>query len=90
MGILAEQTQNNAASGKVLDPELRQKKLIDSPWLNPEEAAEYLRLFDKHENPNISYLYKMVSSGLLSPYKLGKFNRYRREDLDALLIRRAQ
>ena len=63
---------------------------INSPWLSPEEAAEYLRLFDKSGELNISYLYKLVSSGLLAPYKLGKFNRYRREDLDALLIRRAQ
>ena len=56
-----------------------------SPWLTPEEAATYLRLFDKNGNPNISYLYKHASSRLIKPYKLGKFNRYRREDLDTLL-----
>lgn len=56
-----------------------------SPWMTIEEAAEYLRLFDKNGKPNVSYLYKQVTYGLLLPYKLGKFNRYRREDLDALL-----
>ena len=58
-----------------------------SPWLNVEESARYLKLFSKNGEPNVSYLYKLVSSGLLSPYKLGKFNRFKREDLDALLIR---
>ncbi len=55
-------------------------------WFTVEEAAVYLRLFDKNGKPNVSYLYKKSCSGLIKPYKLGKFNRYRREDLDALLI----
>ncbi|MBT4263905.1 MAG: helix-turn-helix domain-containing protein [Deltaproteobacteria bacterium] len=61
----------------------------ESPWLTPEEAATYLRLFDKDGNPNVSYLYKQACGSLLKPYKLGKFNRYRREDLDALLTKGA-
>ena len=60
-----------------------------SPWLTLEEAAIYLRLFDKDGNPNVSYLYKHASSRLIKPYKLGKFNRYRREDLDALILKGA-
>ncbi len=56
-----------------------------SPWLTPEEAATYLRLFHKTGNPNVSYLYKQTCTRLIKPYKLGKFNRYCREDLDALL-----
>ena len=59
----------------------------NSPWLTIQESAEYLRLYNKKGELNVSYLYKLVSSGLLTPYKLGKFNRYRREDLDALLTR---
>ncbi|MBU2643681.1 helix-turn-helix domain-containing protein [bacterium] len=60
-----------------------------SPWLTPEEAATYLRLFDKDGNPNVSYLYKQTCARLIKTYKLGKFNRYRREDLDALLTKGA-
>lgn len=58
---------------------------IESPWFTIEEAAEYLKLYNKTGTLNISYLYKLVSSGLLVPHKLGKFNRFRREQLDALL-----
>ncbi len=63
------------------------KKSNNSPWLTIHEAAEYLRLYNKNGEHNISYIYKLVSSGLLKPYKLGKFNRYKREDLDTLLIK---
>jgi len=59
----------------------------ESPWLTISEAADYLRLYNKKGDLNISYIYKLVSSGLLIPYKLGKFNRYKREDLDTLLIK---
>ena len=62
-------------------------KQNETPWMTIEEAAEYLKLFNKQGKLNISYIYKLVSSGLLIPYKLGKFNRYKREDLDALLIK---
>ncbi len=60
---------------------------IDSPWLTIQESAEYLKLYNKKGELNISYLYKLVSSGLLTPYKLGKFNRFKREDLDTLLTK---
>ena len=58
---------------------------FESPWLTVVEAAEYLKLFSKDGSPNAGYIYKLVSSGLLEPYKLGKFNRFKQTDLDALL-----
>lgn len=58
-----------------------------SPWLTVTQAAEYLNLYNKKGELNVSYIYKLVSSGLLVPYKLGKFNRYLRSDLDALLTK---
>ncbi|MDX2469629.1 MAG: helix-turn-helix domain-containing protein [SAR324 cluster bacterium] len=56
-----------------------------SPWLTIEEAASYLKVYSKDGSPNVGYIYKLVSSGLLTPYKLGKFNRFKQGDLDALL-----
>lgn len=60
-----------------------------SPWFTNEEAAIYLKVFKKDGTPNVSYVYKQVCFGLLKAYKLGKFNRYRREDLDALILKGA-
>ncbi|MBT3751017.1 MAG: helix-turn-helix domain-containing protein [Bacteroidetes bacterium] len=60
-----------------------------SPWYTSEEAAIYLKVFKKDGTPNVSYVYKQVCFGLLKAYKLGKFNRYRREDLDALILKGA-
>lgn len=57
----------------------------ESPWYTPEEAAAYLKLFDKDGKPNVQYLYKKSCAQLIKPYKLGKFNRYHREQLDALM-----
>lgn len=62
-------------------------KRNESPWLTVEEAAKYLKLYNKKGELNTAYIYKLVSSGLLAPYKLGKFNRFLREDLDSLLTR---
>ena len=60
---------------------------ISSPWMTIEESAKYLKLYNKKGVLNVSYIYKLVSSGLLTPYKLGKFNRFKREDLDTLLTK---
>jgi hypothetical protein len=60
-----------------------------SPWFTNEEAAIYLKVYNEDGTPNVSYLYKKVCSGLLKAYKLGKFNRYRREDLDTLILKGA-
>jgi excisionase family DNA binding protein len=60
------------------------QETVNSPWLTTEESALYLKLYTKEGKPNTSYIYKLVSSGLLKTYKLGKFNRFKREDLDAL------
>jgi hypothetical protein len=57
-----------------------------SPWFTNKEAAIYLKVYNKDGTPNVSYIYKLACSRLLKTYKLGKFNRYRREDLDALLL----
>ena len=59
-----------------------------SPWFTNEEAAIYLKVYNKDGTPNVAYVYRQVCSGLLKAYKLGKFNRYRREDLDALILNR--
>lgn len=48
-------------------------------WLNTVEAAEYLKV-------TLKSLLNMTSSGQLPYYKLGRRNRYRREDLEALLL----
>jgi hypothetical protein len=58
-----------------------------SPWYTNEEAAIYLKVYNKDGTPNVSYIYRQVCTGLLKSYKLGKFNRYRREDLDAIILK---
>lgn len=48
-------------------------------WLNSEEAAEFLRI-------SIKGLRNMTSNGKLPFYKLGRRNRYRKDELEALLL----
>jgi excisionase family DNA binding protein len=50
------------------------------PYLNVEQAAEYLAA------PK-SRVYDLVRDGRLTPYKDGSRSLFRREDLDAALIR---
>ncbi len=52
---------------------------IENEWLNTVEAAELLRVPEKS-------LRNMTSNGMITFYKLGRRNRYRREDLEALLL----
>jgi excisionase family DNA binding protein len=47
-------------------------------WLNSEEAAMYLRI-------SVKALRNMTSNGLLPFYKLGRRNRYRKDELETLL-----
>jgi len=44
-------------------------------WLTTNEAAQYLRV-------SVGSIKNMVYRGLLSPRKLGRLNRFLREDLD--------
>jgi excisionase family DNA binding protein len=47
-------------------------------WLEPDEAARYLRTTPRH-------LRRFAEQRLLTHYKLGRKVRYRRGDLDAFL-----
>lgn len=47
-------------------------------WLDSEEAAEFLRL-------SVKALRNMASNGQVPFYKLGRRNRYRKDELEALL-----
>jgi excisionase family DNA binding protein len=49
-------------------------------WMNSDDAAEYLRI-------SKSRLHNLTSSGELKYYKLGRSNRYLKEDLDRFLSR---
>lgn len=49
-------------------------------WLNTTEAADFLRL-------SVKALRNLTSNGRLPFYKLGRRNRYRRDELEALLLR---
>jgi excisionase family DNA binding protein len=48
-------------------------------WMNTTEAAALLRV-------SVKALRNMTSNGFIPYYKLGSRNRYRREDLEALLL----
>lgn len=47
-------------------------------WLSTEEAAEYLRV-------SIGSIKNLVYRGVLKPRKLGRLNRFKREEIDRLL-----
>lgn len=47
-------------------------------WLNSEEAAKFLRI-------SVKALRNMTSNGQLPYYKLGRRNRYRKDELETLL-----
>lgn len=51
----------------------------DQTWFTSNEVAEYLRI-------SVSAVHNLTSSGKLPYCKLGSRNRYRREDLDELLL----
>jgi excisionase family DNA binding protein len=53
---------------------------IQREWFSTEEAAEYLRV-------SSSVLHNLCSQGKVPYCKLGRRNRFRREDLDELLLR---
>ena len=36
-----------------------------SPWFTNEEAAIYLKVYNKDGTPNVAYVYRQVCSGLL-------------------------
>lgn len=48
-------------------------------WLNSEDAARYLRI-------SKSRLHNLTSLGRLKYHKFGRSNRYKREDLDNLIV----
>ncbi len=47
-------------------------------WLNTKEASEYLRI-------SIGSLKNFVYRGVITPRKLGRLNRFKRDELDRLL-----
>lgn len=53
----------------------------DLEWLDTREAAEYLRL-------TAHSLLNLTSAGKIPFYKLGRRNRFKRNDLDAILERK--
>ncbi|MBI2471357.1 MAG: helix-turn-helix domain-containing protein [Planctomycetes bacterium] len=53
-------------------------KLIDSALLTPDEAAKYL-------NVKLSTVYQWSMRKTLPVVKLGRLNRFRRQDLDAFI-----
>jgi excisionase family DNA binding protein len=52
-------------------------------WMTSKEAAVFLRI-------GVQSLLNMVSNGQVRYYKLGRRNRYRRSDLQQLLIANAR
>lgn len=48
-------------------------------WLTSEEAAKFLRI-------SVKALLNMASNGYVPFYKLGRRNRYRKDELEALLL----
>jgi len=50
------------------------------PWLDPTQAAEYLAL------PSRKAVYEAVRRGELPAYRFGRRLRFRREELDAVLL----
>lgn len=59
--------------------QLHPSSLTDE-WLNTEEAARYLKV-SKGE------LLNKTSNGKIPYYKFGRSNRYRKNELDALLLK---
>ena len=55
---------------------------IDTPWMTPDQAAEYLAL------PSRKALYEAVRRGVVPCHRLGRRMRFRREDLDAAMRQR--
>lgn len=53
---------------------------LTSEWLNTEEAANFLRL-------SVAELRNKSSNGKVPYYKLGRSNRYRKSELEALLLK---
>lgn len=48
-------------------------------WMNTSEAAEYLSI-------SKGRLLNLVSQGVIPVYKLGRSNRYRKEEIDEILL----
>ena len=48
-------------------------------WLNSNEAASYLRI-------SVKTLMNLSSNGTIPFYKFGRRNRYRKDELDAILL----
>ena len=53
---------------------------VVSLWLTAAEAAEYLRL------PSVDALYQRVARGQVKAFRLGRALRFKRPDLDALMV----
>ena len=56
----------------------QQTSLEEIRWLTSSEAALYLRV-------SLSSIKSMIYRGLIRPYKLGRRNRFRRDELDLLI-----
>lgn len=57
-----------------------------SPWMTPEEAAEYLRLLDDEtKQPDARKARKLLKNERVQPFKLGRLVRYRREDVEGVM-----
>lgn len=52
---------------------------LKTEWLDSEEAAKFLRI-------SVKALRNMTSNGQLPFYKLGRRNRYRKDELEAQLL----
>ena len=52
---------------------------LEQEWFTTEEAAEYLRV-------SVGQLRNMTSSGYIPYYKLGRSNRYLKDELKQLLL----
>lgn len=55
-----------------------------SPWLDADQAAEYLAL------PSRKAVYEAARRGEIPVYRLGRRLRFRREELDAVLLRQRE
>jgi excisionase family DNA binding protein len=71
-------TRYRELNGEVkMDESVISKKIVT--WMNTSEAAEYLSI-------SKGRLLNLASQGVIPVYKLGRSNRYRKEELDEILI----
>lgn len=78
--VPAEQSADLAKSlERKVHPPLSEPSSLKFDWMDSREAADFLRI-------SLATLRNLTSAGTVPFYKLGRRNRFRREELEALLL----